>query len=123
MDPYVGLLSESGHRSGTAIECEISHLQTSVTPTDFALPTGGRTWQTESIWITLAPHYDLHKHNPFAVEDGIPMLVFQTLRTNPRAAWAGTSVVGVISGVVAGYTFELSHLTSSRRFHLDSVLV
>ena len=34
------------------------------------------------------------------------MLVFQTLRTNPRAAWAGTSVVGVISGVVAGYTFE-----------------
>jgi hypothetical protein len=27
------------------------------------------------------------------------------LRTNPRAAWAGTSVVGVISGAVAGYTF------------------
>ncbi len=34
------------------------------------------------------------------------MLVFQTLRTNPRAAWAGTCVVGVISGVVAGYTFD-----------------
>jgi hypothetical protein len=82
-------------------------LQTSITPTDFALPTGGRTWQTESVWITVAPDYDLHKHNPFATEDGIPMLVFQTLRTNPRAAWAGTCVVGVISGVVAGYTFDI----------------
>lgn len=35
--------------------------------------------------------------------------MLQTLKTNPRAAWIGTCVVGIICGLVSGYTFEGSN--------------